>query len=157
PSTSAATRRSPTPIPTARPAGRPGGPAAAITSSAPPSAPAWGGAVRGGARTRGGRPPPPDRAEPLEHSQNLRNTIDYAPLLRACLVNLDRWVTAGVEPPASRHPQLADRTAVPFEALHVVFDKIPGAHYPRHHARPCRLDFSTLPPRPGPACGSLVS
>jgi Alpha/beta hydrolase domain len=98
-----------------------------------------------------------DPAEPLEHSQNLRNTIDYAPLLRACLVNLDRWVTAGVEPPASRHPRLADRSAVPFEALHVVFDKIPGAHYPRHHARPCRLDFSTLPPRPGPACGSLVS
>ena len=98
-----------------------------------------------------------DPAEPLEHSQNLRNTIDYAPLLRACLVNLDRWVTAGVEPPPSRHPRLADRSAVPFEALHAVFDKIPGAHYPRHHARPCRLDFSTLPPRPGPACGSLVS
>jgi alpha/beta hydrolase family protein len=98
-----------------------------------------------------------DPAEPLEHSQNLRNTIDYAPLLRGCLVNLDRWVTAGVEPPPSRHPRLADRSAVPFEALHAMFDKIPGAHYPRHHARPCRLDFSTLPPRPGPACGSLVS
>jgi hypothetical protein len=98
-----------------------------------------------------------DPAEPLEHSQNLRNTIDYAPLLRACLVNLDRWVTAGVEPPPSRYPRLADRSAVPFEALHAVFDKIPAAHYPRHHARPCRLDFSTLPPRPGPACGSLVS
>jgi Alpha/beta hydrolase domain len=98
-----------------------------------------------------------DPAEPLEHSQNLRNTIDYAPLLRACLVHLDRWVTAGVEPPPSRHPRLADRSAVPFEALHAVFDKIPGAHYPRHHARPCRLDFLTLPPRPGPACGSLVS
>jgi len=98
-----------------------------------------------------------DPAEPLEHSQNLRNTIDYAPLLRACLVNLDRWVTGGVEPPPSRHPRLADGSAVPFEALHAVFDKIPGAAYPRHHARPCRLDFSTLPPRPGPACGSLVS
>jgi hypothetical protein len=96
-------------------------------------------------------------SEPPERSQNIRNTIDYAPLLRACLVNLDRWVTAGVEPPPSRHPRLADGTAVPFEALHAVFDKIPGAHYPRHHARPCRLDFSALPPRPGPAYGSLVS
>jgi len=46
---------------------------------------------------------------------------------------------------------------VPFEALHAVFDRIPGASYPRHHARPCRLDFSVLPPRPGPAYGSLVS
>ena len=98
-----------------------------------------------------------DPAEPPEHSQNLRNTIDYAPLLRACLVNLDRWVVDGVEPPPSRHPRLADGTAVPFEALHAVFDRIPGAHYPRHHARPCRLDFSALPPGPGPACGSLVS
>jgi Alpha/beta hydrolase domain len=100
---------------------------------------------------------PADPSEPSENSQNLRNTIDYAPLLRACLVNLDRWVTEGVEPPPSRHPRLADGTAVPFEALHAVFDRLPGAHYPRHHARPCRLDFSTLPPGPGPACGSLVS
>jgi len=100
---------------------------------------------------------PADPSEPSEDSQNLRNTIDYAPLLRACLVNMDRWVTEGVEPPPSRHPRLADGTALPFEALHAVFDRIPAAHYPRHHARPCRLDFSALPPRPGPACGSLVS
>jgi hypothetical protein len=98
-----------------------------------------------------------DPSEPPEHSQNLRNTIDYAPLLRACLVNLDRWVTEGVVPPPSRHPRLADATAVPFEALAAVFDRIPGAAYPRHHARPCRLDFTALPPRPGPAYGSLVS
>jgi hypothetical protein len=98
-----------------------------------------------------------DPSEPPEHSQNVRNTVDYAPLLRACLVNLDRWVTEGVGPPPSRHPRLADGTAVAFEALHAVFDRIPGASYPRHHARPCRLDFSALPPRPGPACGSLVS
>ena len=100
---------------------------------------------------------PADPSEPSENSQNLRNTIDYAPLLRACLVNMDRWVTEGVEPPPSRHPCLADGTAVPFEALHAAFDRIPGAYYPRHHARPCRLDFSTLPPGAGPACGSLVS
>jgi Alpha/beta hydrolase domain len=98
-----------------------------------------------------------DPAEPLEHSQNLRNTIDYAPLLRACLVNLDRWVTEGIEPPPSRHPRLADGTAVTFESLQATFDRIPGAVYPRHHARPRRLDFSTLPPRPGSAVGSLVS
>ena len=42
---------------------------------------------------------PADPSEPSENSQNLRNTIDYAPLLRACLVNMDRWVTEGVEPP----------------------------------------------------------
>src|SRR5262249_53204310 len=53
--------------------------------------------------------------------------------------------------------RLAARTEVPFEDLHSVFDRTPGAHFPRHHARPCRLDFSVLPPRPGPACGPLVS
>src|SRR5262249_61463895 len=68
-----------------------------------------------------------------------------------------RGPPAGVEPPRSRHPRLAGGNAVPFEALHAVFDRIPGAHYPRHHARPRRLDFSALPPRPGPAYGSVVS
>lgn len=41
------------------------------------------------------------------------NTVDYRPLLRAALVNLDRWVSEGVEPPPSQHPRLADGTAVP--------------------------------------------
>ena len=39
-----------------------------------------------------------DPSEPSENSQNLRNTIDYAPLLRACLVN---W-TAGSPTGSSR-------------------------------------------------------
>ena len=93
----------------------------------------------------------------VERTQNLRGTIDYAPLLRACLVNLDRWVTEGIEPPPSRHPRIADGTAVAPETLRKLFDTIPGAHYPRHHATPQRLDFSTLPPRPGRPFGSRVS
>ena len=97
----------------------------------------------------------------VEHSQNLRGTIDYARLLRACLVNLDRWVTQGVEPPPSRHPRIADGTAVSPEALGKVFDAIPRAHYPGHHPRPLRLDFgpagAALPPRRGRPYGSRVS
>jgi hypothetical protein len=101
-----------------------------------------------------------------ERAQNIRGTINYGRLLRACLVNLDRWVTDGVEPPPSRHPRLDDRTAVPSERLAKTFEGIPGAAYPRHHARPRRLDFgddperrvlSRVPPREGPAFGSLVS
>ncbi len=92
-----------------------------------------------------------------ERSQHLRGVADYGRLLRACLVNLDRWVTEGVAPPPSRHPLRADGTAVPPEALAKTFDALPGARYPRHHARPQRQDFSTLPPRPGRAYGSLVS
>src|SRR5439155_23957971 len=63
-----------------------------------------------------------DPAEPLEHSQNLRNTNAYGPLLRACRVNLDRWVAEGVEPPPSRHPRRTDGTALPPEALSTVLD-----------------------------------
>ena len=40
------------------------------------------------------------------------NIVDYTPLLRAALVNLDRRVTDGTEPPPSRHPRLSDGTAV---------------------------------------------
>jgi hypothetical protein len=93
----------------------------------------------------------------IERSQNLRSTIDYAPLLRACLVNLDRWVTDGLEPPPSRHPRIDDGTAVRPEELRAVFDRLPDAHYLGHHARPRRQDFRTLPPEPGPAYGSRVS
>lgn len=101
-----------------------------------------------------------------ERSQNLRGTISYGRLLRACLVNLDRWVTDAVEPPPSRHPRLDDGTAVPPEFLAKTFEGIPGAHYPRHHARPRRVDFgadperrvlSQAPPREGRAFASLVS
>jgi Alpha/beta hydrolase domain len=102
----------------------------------------------------------------IERSQNVRGTINYGRLLRACLVNLDRWVTEGVEPPPSRHPRLDDRTAVPPESLAKTFARIPGARFPAHHARPRRLDFGAdaehrvmtqAPPREGPAFGSLVS
>jgi hypothetical protein len=102
----------------------------------------------------------------VERSQNLRSIVNYGRLLRACLVNLDRWVTEGVEPPASRHPRVDDGTATPPDGLAKVFGRIPGASFPRHHARPRRLDFgadpelrvmSVIPPREGPAFGSLVS
>ncbi len=101
-----------------------------------------------------------------ERSQNVRGTVNYGRLLRACLVNLDRWVTEGVEPPPSCHPRLDDGTAVPPESLAKTFGRIPGACFPRHHARPRRLDFGAdperrvmaqAPPREGPLYGSLVS
>ena len=40
------------------------------------------------------------------------NTVDYSPLLRAALINLDNWVASGVEPPPDRHPRIDDETAV---------------------------------------------
>jgi hypothetical protein len=101
-----------------------------------------------------------------ERAQHLRGVINYGRLLRACLVNLDRWVTEGVPPPASRHPRIDDGTAVAPETLATVFATIPGARYPRRHARPQRVDFgadaelrrvSRIPPRVGTAYGTRVS
>jgi hypothetical protein len=40
------------------------------------------------------------------------NVVDYRPLLRAALANLDGWVSDGREPPPSCHPRLDDGTAV---------------------------------------------
>ena len=40
------------------------------------------------------------------------NAVDYIPLLRAALLNLDRWVSEGIEPPESMHPRLHDGTVV---------------------------------------------
>jgi hypothetical protein len=56
---------------------------------------------------------------------NPRNPHSPAPALRALLVALDRWVTDGIEPPASRVPTLGSGTLVAAEK--VAFPAIPGA------------------------------
>ena len=91
--------------------------------------------------TPGTLPPPP--ADPNTGSRGLQtfNVVDYAPLMRAALVNLDRWVTTGVEPPASAVPRLDAGTAVPAESTRTLFTQIPGARFPDRIERPRRLDF----------------
>jgi hypothetical protein len=51
------------------------------------------------------------------------NRTDYAPLLRAVLFNLDRWVRDDVAPPPSRYPRVDQQTLVPMIAQ---LGKIPG-------------------------------
>ncbi|MBI4499111.1 MAG: hypothetical protein HY689_14575 [Chloroflexi bacterium] len=97
--------------------------------------------------------------------QHPLNTVDYRPLLRAALINLDRWVREGVEPPPSRYPRLADGTAVRREALAPVFRAIPGVGFPAALPVRCRLDFGPgmeqgvpqFPPQEGPAYGTVVA
>src|SRR5262249_28608896 len=95
--------------------------------------------------------PPPD-ADPNTGSRGRHtfNVVDYSPLLRAVLVNLDRWVTDGVEPPPSAVPRLADGTGVAAETTRETFTRIPGAGFPDRIERPRRFAF-----RPGPGPGSL--
>jgi len=58
------------------------------------------------------------------------NAVDYTPLTRAALVNLDRWVSEGIEPPPNALPRLADGSAVtPAQALDN-FGAFPGTTVP---------------------------
>jgi Alpha/beta hydrolase domain len=67
----------------------------------------------------------------------LVNVLDYLPLHRAALINLDRWITEGVEPPPSRHPRLSDATAVERAEVLARFARLPGLTPPD----PQRLPF----------------
>ena len=73
--------------------------------------------------------------------QQAFNWTDYRPLLRAALVNLDRWVAHGETPPPSCHPRLDDGTAAPAESLADTFRAIPGVNFPEPLRRFSRLGF----------------
>ena len=45
-----------------------------------------------------------------ERVRHTLNIVDHSPLVRAALVNLDRWVSSGRPPPPSAVPTLADQT-----------------------------------------------
>ena len=92
------------------------------------------------------------------------NTVDYRPLLRAAVENLDAWVTKGDLPPDSLHPRIDDGTAVPPQRVGETFRTIPGASSLDHPPYISRLDFgpdpsipSQLPPKVGKPFPSLVS
>lgn len=94
------------------------------------------------------------------------NWVDWRPLMRAAVANLDAWVTNGTTPPASKHARLGDSTAVPSESLNPVFRSIPGIGFPDHLRQVTRFDFGpnegiveNLPPitrKPYPALVSNV-
>jgi hypothetical protein len=98
--------------------------------------------------------------------QQRPNSIDYRPLLRAALVNLDRWVTAGQAPPPSLHARLDDGTAVPPAHTATTFQALPGVQFPAYLRSIARLDFGAgtaegittlLPPKVGKPYPNLVS
>jgi hypothetical protein len=98
--------------------------------------------------------------------QLLFNSVDYTPLLRAALENLDRWVTTGEAPPPSRHPSLDDGTAVESHTLLEGFAGLPEVRVPPQTTRAKRLDYgpeahlgraTTLPAVEGEEFPALVS
>jgi hypothetical protein len=111
---------------------------------------------------------PPPAADPNTGARGTHpfNVVDYAPLLRAAFVNLERWLREGVEPPPSVVPRLADGTAVSAESTTATFAPLPGLRLPERLARVARLDFgprtergivSELPPKVGAQYPSYVA
>jgi hypothetical protein len=98
---------------------------------------------------------------------NTFNMVDGLPALRAFLINLDRWVSEGVEPPPSAFPHLADGTAISREAALQAFAALPGMALLDPAAMPTlrRLDLgpdtdrgiARLPATTGEAYPSYVS
>jgi hypothetical protein len=96
---------------------------------------------------------------------NARNSVNYQPLVRSALVNLDAWVSSGREPPPSRHPRLDEGTAaLPGEVLDY-FRGLPDVHVPAHLPPLPRYDFgpetargvlTELPPREGPPYTAIM-
>jgi hypothetical protein len=110
---------------------------------------------------------PPLAADPNtgDRGEHRFNIVDYAPLMRAVLVNLDRWVCDGVAPPPSAHPRISDGTAVLPESLAGAFRALPGARFPERIVRPLHLDFgpdigrgiASYPPKAGAPYRTYVS
>jgi hypothetical protein len=73
--------------------------------------------------------------------QQFFNWVDYRPVLRASLANLDRWVRAGSPPPPSRHPRLDDGTLTVPESIEAALTAIPGVNFPKYMKRLSRLEF----------------
>lgn len=111
---------------------------------------------------------PPIRVRPSDgvRGQLPFNIIDYNPLLRAILDNLDKWVRTGQPAPPSRHPRISDGSAVESHTLAAKFRSIPGVEFPERVTRAMRLDYgaeahlgrtTTLPPIAGEEFPALVS
>ena len=115
--------------------------------------------------TPGAIPPPAADANTGGRGRHRFNIVDYAPLLRAALVNLDRWVSEGVEPPANAFPCLADGTAVEAGLLEPFFRSLPGVGFPGRMVRHTPLDFgpniergiAAYPPKAGAPYKTYVS
>jgi hypothetical protein len=95
------------------------------------------------------------RPEVLAHCQQMTNPLYNGPIFRAAAVALDRWVTRGHKPPASRVYSHKKGTLVPPQQ--VKFPSIPTTHYagwpalqkvnyyPQSMNRNAPFDFSEQP------------
>ena len=77
--------------------------------------------------------------------QQPQNPLVANPVLRALLVDLDEWVSAGRQPPGNQVPNLADNTLVPaLPQAGMGFPNIPGVNYNGIHHTGDWWDFNFL-------------
>ncbi len=106
----------------------------------------------------------PGQAEPIDsfdltndRSRYRYNAVEHTPLMRAALVNLDRWIGADVEPPASSVPSAAAGTAASrADVLAALGERLDTPDASRL-SRVRTMDMSTLPTSEGEEYGSWVS
>ncbi len=92
-----------------------------------------------------------------DRSMYRHNAVDQTPLMRAALVNLDRWAAGESDPPPSSVPSLAGGTAVTRdEALNQLSDRVTTPAADRL-SRVRTVDWSTLPPVEGDEYQGYVS
>jgi hypothetical protein len=81
--------------------------------------------------------------------QQLSNSIDYRPNLRALFIGMDEWVTKGIAPPPSQYPIAGNGTLVSsLPQSSQGFPSIPGVTYSGLINGVTMLDFATLPATP---------
>ncbi len=81
----------------------------------------------------GGLPPSP------QQTRYALNFADQKWVLRALLIDLDKWLAAGAEPPPSRYPTIARRQLVPRDAVR--FPKIPSLPFAEYMPGVWRMDY----------------
>jgi hypothetical protein len=79
------------------------------------------------------------------------NPLNAGPPARALLLALDRWISNGTLPPASRYPSRSDGTLVSPAVDDVGFPRIPGFAYTSRMARPTLINSDAMPPVKGAA------
>ncbi|HEY6434171.1 MAG TPA: alpha/beta hydrolase domain-containing protein [Acetobacteraceae bacterium] len=82
----------------------------------------------------------------LPACQSLSNIVATSALFRALLDAMDRWVTDGTPPPASRVPTRADGTLIGMEEWRRQFPAIPGIVVPASPNRLPLMDFGETEP-----------
>jgi hypothetical protein len=90
--------------------------------------------------------------------KELRNPLHYRYYERALFVILDKWVTEGIEPPASRYPNLKDATLISMTQAAKLWPSIPDVPFSPVINRLRLTDYSHQPPaESGPEYPILVA